>query len=275
MNLKEALQSKLSEKEMKYLRTGFDAVGSIAIIEIPKELVKKEKLIAQTILNLNNSIRTIAKKVGRHTGKFRTQKIKIIAGEKNKVTEYKESGCRFKLDVEKCYFSPRLSHERLRIVSQVKEGENILVMFSGIGPYPIVLAKNSPAQKIIGVELNPTAHKYAVENVKLNKFQEKISLYKGDVKKIISKLKKTHFDRMIMPLPKDSTGFLKEAFSVAKRGTIVHFYTFAKENKFDDAKKKVLNSCKKLKHKIKILNTVKAGQTAPREFRICIDFEVL
>ena len=272
-DLKEALEKKLTEEEFKFLRKSFDVVGKIAIIEIPKELQKKEKLIAKTILQLNNSIRTVAKKEGAHKGKYRTQKLKIIAGEKTKITEYNESGCRFRLDVEKCYFSPRLSNERLRIASQVKKGEKILVMFSGIAPYPLVLAKNSPAKKIIGIELNPIAHKFALENIKINKLGEKVDVYEGDVKKEVDKLKEK-FSRIIMPLPKGAKGFLKEAFYVAKKKAIIHFYTFAKENEFENAEKELISECKKLCKKIKINKTIKAGQTAPREFRICIDFVV-
>ena len=89
-----------------------------------------------------------------------------------------------------------------------------------------------------------------------------------------AKIKKTEFDRIIMPLPKDASKFLKSAFYVTKKGTIINFYTFAKEGKFKDAEKRLLNSCKKLKQKINIINTIKCGQVAPREFRICIDFKV-
>lgn len=270
--LKEALEGALTKEELGFLRKSFDVVGSVAIIEIPKELKKKEKIVAKKILEMNNSIKTVAKKEGAHKGRYRVQKLRIITGEKNKTAEYKESGVRIKLNVEKCYFSPRLSNERLRIASQIKKKENILVMFSGVAPYPLVIAKNSQAENIVGIELNPLAHKFALENIALNKLEKKIKVYKGDVKKIIKKLKIRKFDRIIMPLPKGAKGFLKEAFYASKKGAIIHYYTFAKENEFEEAEKELISECKKLNKKCRILRTVKAGQTSPREFRICIDF---
>jgi hypothetical protein len=43
-----------------------------------------------------------------------------MSGEKRTETTHKENGVNIKLDVEKCYFSPRLSQERLRIAKLVK-----------------------------------------------------------------------------------------------------------------------------------------------------------
>ena len=86
------------------------------------------------------------------------------------------------MNVEKVYFSPRLSEERKRIFQQVKNNETILVMFSGIAVYPIVISKNTKAKAIVGIEINPIAHKYALENLKLNKISN-VKLFLDDVKK--------------------------------------------------------------------------------------------
>lgn len=273
MNLKQALENKLTKKELSLLVRSFDVVGNISIIEIPKRLEKKEKLIAQTLLLLFKNIKTVVKKMGSHKGIYRTQKLKIIAGEKNKITEHKENNVRIKLNVEKCYFSPRLSNERLRISKQIKKNENVLVMFSGVGVYPLVFAKNSFAKKIYGIELNSIAHKYALENIKLNKLEDKLNLFNYDVKKIDNKFK-IKFDRIIMPLPKDAENFLESAFKVSKKGTLIHFYAFSKEDEFDNVKELIINKCKRYKKKCKILNIIKCGQNAPREYRICVDFKL-
>lgn len=273
MKLREALQKKLTKKELKIVKTAYDMVGSIAIIEVPRELVKKEKIIAETILELNKHIKTVVKKAGKHKGKFRLQKYKILAGEKKKETEHKENNCRFKLHIEKTYFSVRLSTERKRIAELVKPNETVLIMFSGVAPYPCVIAKNSQAKEIYGIEINPTAHKYAEENIILNKLNN-VKLIKGDVKKIIPKLKKK-FDRIAMPLPKSAENFLPVALKASKKGTIIHFYDFLNESEFDKAEKKVKKACEKAKLKYKLLGIVKCGQHSPRVFRICVDFEIL
>src|SRR3989344_5046820 len=177
MNLKESLKGKLSRKEKENLVTSFDIIGDIVIIEIPDLLIRKEKIIANAILKMHKNIKVVVKEIGAHSGEFRLQKVKVIAGVKRKETEYKENGTRMRLNVEKTYFSPRFGTERLRIASLVEAGEEVLVMFSGVAPFPLVIAKNSKASLIYGVEINPDAHKYAVENVKLNKMDSKIKVF--------------------------------------------------------------------------------------------------
>ncbi|MFC1768170.1 class I SAM-dependent methyltransferase family protein [Nanoarchaeota archaeon] len=271
MNLKEALQKKLSKKDLEFLRTSYDVIGSIAIIEIPKELVKKEKIIGNAIINLRKEVKTVCKRAGIHKGKYRTQKLTIIAGEKKKETVYRENGCVIELNVEKVYFSPRLSNERLRVSNLVKKGESVLVMFSGVAPYPLVISRNAKPKEIYGIELNPHAHKYATINVELNKLKN-ITLIKGDVNKVTLKKK---FDRVLMPLPKSGEDFLHIALKFTKKGGIIHFYDFLHEREFDEAKKNVKEACKKAKKKCRLLNFVKCGQYGPGIFRICLDFKVL
>lgn len=247
---------------------GFDIIGDIAIFNT--DISKKE---AEKVLKEHKQIKVVLKKTKKFSGRYRLPKFEIVAGEKRKETTHKESGVKIKLDIEKCYFSPRLGSERLRIAKLVRTGEKILVMFSGAAPYPLVIAKNSKAGKIVGIELNKVAHKYAIENVQLNKLMN-IELIWGDVKKVAHKLGEK-FDRIIMPLPKGAEDFLAFAFLVAKKSTIIHFYSFAKESEFKSLKEKIKNLCKKNKRKIKILRIAKCGQYAPEVFRVCMDFRVL
>ena len=191
-DLKDALLSKIPKDKLQFLKTAFDTVGTIAIIEIDDELHDFESIIGNTLLNLNKNILTVFKKKGIHTGVFRTQMLAYVAGENTKETIYRENGISLKLNVEEVYFSPRLSTERQRITAQIKDDENILVMFSGCGPYPSNIAKNTGASYVTGIEINPVAHDYSVENMKLNKINN-VVLYNGDVKKIIPKLKHGFF----------------------------------------------------------------------------------
>ena len=267
--LKEALKEKLTKKQLSLVPSSFDIVGDILIFsDFPTELKTKEKLIGEAIIKLFKNVRVVCKKTKFHSGVYRTKKVKIMAGARRKTTMHKENNARIKLNVETCYFSPRLSNERQRIAELVKKGESILVMFSGVGVYPVVISRNTKAKEIYGIEINPAAHKFAEENVQLNKAKN-ITLYRGDVKKIIPKLKQK-FDRILMPLPKSAEEFLDIAFKVSKKGTIIHFYDFLPEEKFNNAIEKIKKHCKKCK----ILKIIKCGQYSPRKFRICVDFVV-
>jgi tRNA (guanine37-N1)-methyltransferase len=272
-NLRATLEQSLSTKELAVLRRAFDIIGTIAILEIPPEVEKNEKFVAETLLELQKNVKTVLKKGGIHGTEFRTQPLIHLAGVKTKETIHKEHGVMLKLDVEKVYFSPRLSAERERIAKLVKPQESVLVMFSGCAPYPCVIAKSTRAKDIIGVELNPSGHKYGLENLKLNRINN-VTLINGDVKDIVPGLNRK-FDRIVMPLPKSAEDFLDTAFRAAKSGTIIHFYAFEEEGKFDVAEKRVLSACQKNGLKCKLLRTVKCGQQAPRTFRICVDFKVV
>lgn len=273
-NLKYYLKNKLTNKELKLVPSSFDVVGDIMIFsDFPRELTKKEKIIGQTILENYHHIKTILKKTKKYSGRFRTPKLKVIAGENRKKTTHKENNVLVKLDVEKVYFSPRMSSERKRIADLIKSNELILVMFSGSGVYPLVIAKNAKCREVYGIEINPVAHEYALENVKKNKLENKIKLFLGDVRKIMPKLNKK-FYRILMPLPKGGENFLNLALKYAKNKGIIHFYDFLHEGEFCKAEEKVKAACRKAKKKYKILKIIKCGQYSPGFYRVCADFRV-
>jgi len=262
MKLREALKGKLTARELNLLKSSFDSIGDIVIIEIPPELKRKEKLIGQAILKLNKNIKVVAAEAGMHTGKYRRQKLRIIAGEKRFETVHKESGIIFKLDVAKCYFSPRLGSERMRIAKLVKKGERVLVVGSGVAPYPLILSKHSPAASIVGVEVNPVAHNYALQNVILNKARN-IILVKGDIAKILL----GKFDRIITAIPHEGIKLVSTILKFAKKGTMLHIYDFAPEEDLAQPAR-ALEKCK-------LLRVVKTQQVGVRRYRVCIDAKVV
>jgi tRNA (guanine37-N1)-methyltransferase len=208
-------------------------------------------------------------------GVYRTRKLKFLAGEKRAITEYKENNCRFRLDVSKVYFTPRLSFERKRIAEQVKPNEHILALFAGVGPFPIVIAKVQPHVKIHAVELNPDAFKYMQENIRLNRMQEIITPLLGDVKEIVPAKFVNSADRILMPLPKGAEKFLGEAFLAAKKNCIVHFYQFASEqNPFEEAEKLVANEAMISGRKAEVTGKRVVRPFAPSVVQIVMDFRV-
>lgn len=263
MKLKEALKGKLTKAERDVSPSSFDVVGDIAIFnEINPTLKKKEKIIAQTLLTTHPHLHVVLKKTGKYTGKLRTPTLSYLAGEKRKTTRHKENNCVFELDVEKCYFSTRTGSERQRVYNQVKKGESVLVMFSGIGPFVIEIAKNTSAKEVYGIELNKIAHKYAVKNASLNKVQN-VQLFQGDVKRVLPTMKKS-FDRIIMPLPKEASKHLDLALKHLTQRGVIHLYIFEEGKNV----KEVARACRQ---KFKSVKAVRCGQYAPRVYRICLD----
>jgi tRNA (guanine37-N1)-methyltransferase len=273
-NLKEALKERLTKKEFGFAPKAFDSFGDIVIIEIPKELEKKKKVIGEALLEISPRFETVCSIESDHEGEFRVQKVKVIAGKNNLISTYKESACVFKIPLGKVFFSPRLGTERLRIAKEIKKGEVVGTWFSGVGPYPIVFAKNSGMKKAIAIELNPVAHKYAKENVVLNKCEDKIDFIKGDVKKEYKKFKRK-FDRIVMPLPHTGYQFLEEAFYCIKKKGKIHFYEIVEKANLVLPEKQIRESAKKQKRKIRIMRKKKVRQFSPTKEQVVFDIKVL
>jgi tRNA (guanine37-N1)-methyltransferase len=263
-------------EKIKEKRPGsFDVIGHIAIVEIPPNLKDKKELVAQVIMSLNKHIRTVLEKVSERKGIFRVREYNFLAGEKNFETIHKEYGCIFKLDPTKVYFSPRELTERQRIASMVKEGETVMVMFAGIAPYAIQIAKKQPKVKeVIAVELNPDAVKYARENIILNKVEDKVKVIEGDVKEKCAEFY-GKCDRVIMPLPLGGEEFLDVAVNCLKEKGFIHFYNWGKEpNIFENTDKIVKEKMEKINVKYEIIGKRKVLPYAPRKWKVCLDVYV-
>jgi len=246
-----------------------DIIGNIAIVKFDKEAGEKKK-IAEKLLKEHKNIRTVLEKTEKVKGRLRTFKTRFLAGIKTRETIHNESGCKFKLDVEKCYFSPRLANERLEIASKIKSKDNVLVLFAGVAPFSIVIAKLSGA-KVVSVEINRIASRYAEENVRLNKL-DNVRIIQGDVKKIVPRLKQK-FDKIVMPRPQLKETFLNSAFKAAKKGTEIFYYDFGKD--VSDILERVYHESKKAGKKIVVEKVKKAGEIAPYKYRWRIDLRVI
>lgn len=267
---RELLKGKLSAKEGALLPRSFDVIGDIAVIELPKGLQRRAKKVGAAILGTLPNVKVVAMEVGGHTGKFRRQKLKVIAGEKRLETVHKESGTVLGLNVEKCYFSPRLGSERLRIASHVRPNERVLVVGSGVGPYPLVIARHSRASQVVGVEINPVAHKFAVENVARNKLQGRVLCVKGDA----AKLPADEFDRIIIAIPHEGVALVPKLLHLLKKGGFLHVLDFAEESDMGVPARTLVERCRESGRRCKVVQTVKAGQPGVRRYRVCVDAKV-
>ena len=256
----------------------FSVLGNLAIVNFPFDTkASDKKRFARKVLRENNNIKTVLEKSGIFKGRLRKMQTKHLAGDKNKEVLYKENGCVFRFNIDDTYFSSRLSNERKEIAVKVKKNNEVLVMFAGVGPLPIVISKLSKTKKVYSNELNRLANKYAELNIEKNKLKEKVELLPGDIKKIALKLKKQgkKFDVIAMPRPQLKDSFLQEAFMLSKKGTVIYYYDFCKQDEIDSIIDKIKLEAKKAKKKIKILSSKNAGEIAPYKIRCRVDFKVL
>lgn len=255
-----------------------DIVGNIAILKFKRGvpfIIKKIK--AYLFLRKNKNIRTVVEKIEKFSGDLRIQKTRHLAGLRTKETIYHENDCVFKFNIDETYFSPRLSNERKLVTDEVikiikkKKNPKVLVMFSGVGPYPIVLAKKVKKLKIKSLifsnELNKVANEYEKENILLNKVSDYVIQFPGDARTLPERLNHK-FDVILMPRPNIQDTFLDVALKLSKRGTVIFYHGFGtKEKVLDEIKK----DCGKRIGKIDIR---KAGDIGPRVYRWQSTFKV-
>ena len=204
------------------LDSGIDVVGDIAIVKLRPGSEGKEAQIAASIMAEMKSVRCVFGQEGGIEGDFRLRKLRHLGGEDRTTTLHKENGLRLRLDVETCYFSPRLSTERLRIASKVSPGEKVLNMFAGVGPFSMLIARKT---RVWSCELNEAAFNFHVENNALNKVEGRIEMVLGDARELPRRLEGVgKFERILMPHPSQSNLFLPAALSMLAPGGVVHYY---------------------------------------------------
>jgi tRNA (guanine37-N1)-methyltransferase len=237
--LKRVLSNKLEESEVSKITSSFDTIGSIVILRIPETLVNKRFLIGDTILDSIKSARSVYMQSSPITGDHRTRKLELIAGDDNPVTFYKEYGCQFKVDVEKTYFSPRLSTERFRIANLTSENEVVANMFAGVGTFSVIICKYGNVKKVYNVDINQAAHELSVFNSRLNRMEQKIESICGDAKEIANFSITGKSDRVLMPLPEKARYFVNDAVHCLKKEEgIIHYFLHVRA----DSKKKSLET---------------------------------
>jgi hypothetical protein len=181
MQLRPLLAKQFSDIDPRRLPGGFDRVGDIAIISLVPEATPHARAIGELLLAHHPSLKVIARRTGDYTGEFRTRPLAVVAGEDRLQTLHRENGVVLHLDLARVYYSVRSAHERARIAALVRSGERVGVLCSGIGPFPLVIARHSAAATVIGIEKNPVAHGYALKNLQANRALRRICFVHGDV----------------------------------------------------------------------------------------------
>ena len=272
--LKKALENVLTEKESNELISAFDQIGEIIIVRIPDPLLSKKKIIGKTLLEEVKIVRSVFYQASAVEGDFRTRNLEILAGEDNTETEYKEFGCRFRVDVKNAFFSPRLSTERERIANLIQDGEIMTNMFAGIGMFSIMATKKKKCT-VYSLDINPIASKLCDTNIGLNKLAGEVISINGDASEIIKDQLMNKSDRTLMLLPERSDEFLKSAINTTKDGGIIHYYSHIHADKKTDARKlseeHYLNVTPV---KSKILDSKIVRAVGPRYYQTVVDVKI-
>jgi tRNA (guanine37-N1)-methyltransferase len=274
--LEDALSNKVSPEALQELPKSFDIVGDIAILELAPELRQYEKTVSQAILDVHTNVKAVFAKAGQISGSERVRPLRHLAGEDRTETIHREFGCSFKVDLSKVFFSPRLSTEHQRVAQQVVEGDRVVDMFAGVGPFSILIAKTVKNVTVDAIDSNPAAAVLIQENCRTNKVVSKVHVHLGDARKIVPQIGGA--TRAIMNHPSAAKGFVDTACDALQpAGGVIHYYTFAEgEDSQAAARRELEEAFKSAGHSIgRLLGVRRVREVAPMKWQIAIDAEVI
>ena len=273
----QVLENKLPPHLLACLPQALDVVGDIAIVEIPPELKSYGKIIGEAILKTHKNLKTVLAKAGAISGTFRLRGFTFIAGEHKTQTIHREFGCQYHVDVAKAYFSPRLSHEHLRVASLVQPGETVVDLFAGVGPFSVLIARKNPSVRVYAVDINPEAVELLKVNARVNRVENRVFPILGDAREIAATELRGSADRVIMNLPEISINFVGATCQAIKpKGGVIHFYAFVRSpDSIEEQKRRFSDAVESAGRKVEACLYAKTvREIAPYEFQIVLDAKI-
>ncbi|HLE75683.1 MAG TPA: class I SAM-dependent methyltransferase family protein [Candidatus Bathyarchaeia archaeon] len=277
--LQKHLSDVLSPEDLASAYNSYDIIGGIAIFRLPQASRKNAQNIAKAIMSVHTNVKTVLAQVSPVAGDFRLRRLVHVAGENRTSTIHRESGCLFSVDVERCYFSQRLYHERSCIARLIKPNETVVNMFAGVGCFSIVIAKHASTSKVFSIDVNPAAFQFMRENIRLNRVYGKVIPLLGDSKAIIERRLQHVADRVLMPLPEKAFEYLPSAISALKTsGGWLHYYDFEHaektENPAEKTKLKVTEKLSSLNVAFGFPFSRVVRTTGPNWYQVVLDMQI-
>ena len=289
-----------TDKKKTIVPRSFDVIGDVAYLHAMPE--ENPEDVGKAIMKKNKSIKVVVARQSTLGGTERApgdDGLAIIAGAQRSplITTHTEFGIRCVVDLNHCFFSPRMGQERLRICQQVARGEDVLVCFAGVGMEAIQISGRTEASSVIAIELNEVAvlcahrgHKMLANNkaVKTTGAAERLEIIQGDVLEVLPSLNR-QFDRILAPRPKEGKldgdlgsgdggeGFLRVLLQHMKDGGECHWYDFVADHEYPECDRTRLlieRVCEDYGLVVEILHAAHVGSVAKRQLRVCIDFKI-
>jgi tRNA (guanine37-N1)-methyltransferase len=271
------LGDKLPPDKLGSLPHAIDFIGDIAVVEIPPELEAYKRVIGEAILTVHKRVKSVLSKWSPVSGVYRLRTFEVIAGRPNTQTVHREHGCVFFVDLAKAYFTPRLSFEHARVASLTGEGETIVDMFAGVGPFSILIARSHTKVRVYAIDVNPNAFEFLKKNTATNRVVDKVTPELGDARQVVNERLVGVADRVIMNLPERAIEYVDVACKTLKPdGGVIHYYEFGDTPEpIKTAKARFTEAVEKSdRHVGKILGARVVRGIAPFTYQVVVDGEV-
>jgi len=196
----------------------YERLGHVLVLRLPEPLLPYRREIAEAYAKVLKA-RTVLLEKGIIHGVERRPDVELLFGTETETT-HSESGILYRLDPTKVMFSSGNFDEKLRMASLDCRGETVVDMFAGIGYFTMPLAAKAKAEKVIACEINPEAVRFLKKNIELNRVADKVQVFEGDNRDLPGE---RFADRVVMGYVNVTWQFLPKAFSLVKKGGIIHY----------------------------------------------------
>lgn len=169
LSYKDLLAERLPREVVSRLPRSFDVIGDIALIKLPEDLKPYGREISEAIAKIHARVRAVYSR-GPAEGTLRIPRLHHLWGEERTETVYRENGLRLSVDISKMYVNPRLGSERLRVASEILDGELVLDVFSSYGAFALNIARLR-ASTVVAIDINTAALEHMARSVRMNKLR--------------------------------------------------------------------------------------------------------
>lgn len=273
-SLGELLKIYFKGVDKSLLPRSYDLIGDLLLLGIKDDIWERRLEIGRIIKENMKNVRAVFAKKGVVEGEYRLRGVECIAGDCDPATTHRENGCSYHLDLTKVYFNTRLGSERLRVARKVGEGEVVTDMFSGVGPFSILIAKSKGAA-VNAIDSNQDAIRYLRRNIDINKVANLVKVFHGRAEDVIQKHLTNIADRVIMNNPSRSLNYLGVACSALKdSGGIIHLYVFSGEKDVDLKIREASTKIRDHGYNARELSSIKVREIAPKRYIYVLDLSV-
>jgi len=210
MDIPDGLKALLPDK--------YERLGHVLVLRLPAPLLPYRKAVAEAYAKVLKA-RTVLLEKGIIRGVERRPDVELLFGTETETT-HSESGILYRLDPTKVMFSSGNFDEKLRMASLDCRGETVVDMFAGIGYFTMPLAAKAHAERAIACEINPEAVRFLRMNIELNRVGDVVTVFEGDNRELPGE---GFADRVVMGYVNVTWQFLPKAFSLVKKGGMIHY----------------------------------------------------
>jgi tRNA (guanine37-N1)-methyltransferase len=219
------------EEVRPFLPRAFDVIGDIVLVRLDRDQSRWSAAIGEALLRFVPGARLVAWDRGIH-GEARLRTLQPIAGTGGFRTVHPENGLRFRVDLERAYFSPRLGREHARVAALGRPSERVADLCCGIGPFGLTLLRSAGSASAVFVDSNPGATALVEENATQLGVRARTEIRTEGLAEFLSG--GTVSDRVIFNLPHGGIKYASQVGEAVGRGGTLHYYEIMERSSVRD-----------------------------------------